>query len=224
MSWFNSPAGKQLLIREQAIIETLIYDKFGYFAIQLGNYDCNLLAGSKISKHLFSGGKHQNISFSNCALPISSDSVDLIISPHIIEQTSDKEFFFSELYRAIIPGGHVVFVSFNPYSFAGLRKVFGFENTTPWNGNFMPANTLQKSLISTGFTIDEAKMSNYQLIFNDGAMNFNESFESIGSRWLPFFGNIYFIVAKKIEATITPIKPKWIKPKKLSVVINKGYL
>ena len=70
----------------------------------------------------------------------------------------------------------------------------------------------------------EAKMSNYQLIFNDGAINFKESFEDIGSRWLPFFGNIYFIVAKKIEATITPIKPKWIKPKKLSVVINKGYL
>ena len=128
------------------------------------------------------------------------------------------------MYRVIIPGGHVVFVSFNPYSFAGLRKVFGFENITPWNGNFLPANTVQKSLISAGFTIDEAKMSNYQLIFNDGAINFKESFEDIGSRWLPFFGNIYFIVAKKIEATITPIKPKWIKPKKLSVVINKGYL
>ena len=67
-------------------------------------------------------------------------------------------------------------------------------------------------------------MSNYQLIFNDEAINFNESFENIGSRWLPFFGNIYFIVAKKMEATVTPIKPKWINQKKLSVLINKGHL
>ena len=224
MSWFNSPAGKQLLLTEQAVIEGLIHDKFGYFAIQLGNYDYNFLTGSRIAKHLFSGGKYQNISFFNCALPINADSVDLIICPHIIEQTPNVKFFFNELYRTIIPGGHAVFISFNPYSLAGLRKLFGFENTIPWNSNFPSLNSVQKSLISAGFTIDEATISNYQLIFNDEAMNFNESFESIGSRWFPFFGNIYFIVAKKMETTVTPIKPKWIKPKKLSVAINKGHL
>ena len=224
MSWFNSPAGKKLLIEELSVIESFIHDKFGYFAIQIGDYDCNFLAGSRITKHLFSGGRYQNISFSNCALPFNSDSVDLIISPHIIEQTTDIEFFLNELYRTIIPGGHAVFVSFNPYSFAGLRKLFGFENAGPWNGNFTSPNSVQKSLISAGFTIDEAKMSNYQLIFNDQAINFNESFENIGLRWLPFFGNIYFIVAKKMETIVTPINPKWIRPKKLSIAINKGYL
>jgi SAM-dependent methyltransferase len=224
MSWFSSLAGKQFLLTEQFVIESLINEKFGYFAIQLGNYDCNFLARSRIAKHLFNGGKYQNISFFNSALPIKADSVDLIICPHIIEQTSDVQFLFNELYRAIIPGGHAVFVSFNPYSFAGLRRLFGFENTAPWNGNLVPPSSIQKSLISAGFTIDEAKMSNYQLIFNDEAINFNVSFESIGSRWLPFFGNICFIVAKKIETSVTPIKPKWIKPRKLSVVINKGHL
>jgi SAM-dependent methyltransferase len=224
MSWFNSPAGKQLLLAEQFVIESLLQDKFGYFAMQLGGYDCNFLTESRIAKHLFNGGKYQNISFFNCAIPIAADSVDLIISPHIIEQTSNTEFLFNELYRTIIPGGHVIFVSFNPYSFAGLRKIFGFENVAPWNGNFMSANSVQKSLISTGFTIDEAKMSNYQFIFNDQSIGFKQSFESIGSRWIPFFGNIYFIVAKKIEASVTPIKPKWVKPRKLSVAINKGRL
>ena len=224
MGWFNSLAGKQLLTTEQSVIEGLIRDKFGYFAIQLGDYDCNFLAESRIAKHLFSGGQYQNISFFNSALPIKADSVDLIISPHIIEQIYDVESFLNELYRAIIPGGYAIFVSFNPYSFAGLRNIFGFENTTPWNGNFTTPNSIQKSLISAGFTIDEARMSNYQLIFNDEVINFNESLESVGSRWLPFFGNIYFIVAKKIETSVTPIKPNSIKPKKLSVLINKGHI
>jgi SAM-dependent methyltransferase len=151
-------------------------------------------------------------------------SVDLIISPHIIEQTFNAELFFNELYRVIIPGGYAVFVSFNPYSFAGLRKVFGFENIAPWNGNFISPNSVQKSLISAGFTIEQAKISNYQIIFNNEVMNFKESFESIGARWLPLFGNIYFISAKKIESSVTPIKPKWIRTKKLSIVINKGNL
>lgn len=224
MSWFNSQAGKQLLLTEQSIVDSLLEDKFGYFAIQLGDYDCNFLTESRIAQHLFNGGKYQNISFFNSAIPIMADSVDLIISPHIIEQTSNAEFLFKEMYRTIIPGGHVVFISFNPYSFAGLRKIFGFENIAPWNGNFMSVNFLQKTLISVGFTIDEAKMSNYQLIFSDKTINYKKSFESIGSRWLPFFGNIYLVVAKKMEASITPIKPKWIKPKKLSVAINKGHL
>ena len=224
MSWFSSLAGKQFLLMEQSVIEDLINEKFGYFAIQLGNYDCNFLAESRIAKHLFSGGRYQNIRFLNSALPINSDSVDLIISPHIIEQISDVESFLNDLYRAIIPGGHAIFVSFNPYSFAGLRKIFGFENTAPWNGNFITPTSIQKSLISAGFNIDESRMSNYQLIFNDEIIKYNESFDSIGSRWLPFFGNIYFIVAKKIEASITPIKPRLTKSKKLSVVINKGLI
>ena len=224
MSWFNSPAGKQLLLTEQSVIDSLLEDKFGYFAIQLGDCDYNFLTESRIAQHLFNGGKYQNIAFFNSAIPIIADSLDLIICPHIIEQASNTHLLFKEMYRTIIPGGYAVFISFNPYSFAGLRKIFGFENITPWNGSFMSVNSVQKALISVGFTIDEAKMSNYQLIFNDKNIKHNNSFESIGSRWLPFFGNIYFVVAKKMEANITTIKPKWVKPKKLSVAINKGYL
>ena len=52
MSWFNSSAGKKLLQTEQFVIQSLIDDKFGYFAIQLGNYDCNFLARSRISKRI----------------------------------------------------------------------------------------------------------------------------------------------------------------------------
>ena len=42
-----------------------IISKFGYFAIQLGDFDCNFLTKSRIAQHLFNGGKYQNISFFN---------------------------------------------------------------------------------------------------------------------------------------------------------------
>jgi hypothetical protein len=69
-----------------------------------------------------------------------------------------------------------------------------------------------------GFSICEAKISNYQLIFSDDNYSFISNLESIGNRWLPLFGNLYFIVAQKKVISLTPIKPKWKNVKKTTVL------
>ena len=126
--------------------------------------------------------------------------------------------FLEELYRTIIPGGHLIIISFNPFSFAGIRNMFGFSMDFPWNSNFVSMSTIQNNLIEAGFSIQEAEIINYQILYSDENFIFNKKMEKIGNRWLPLFGNLYFLVVQKKVIALTPIKPKWKKSKKITVL------
>jgi hypothetical protein len=216
MNWFKSKAGKFVVEEEKLIIKKLIEDKFGYFALQLGGSYNDFLLNSRINKHLFNEGILKNICFDASAIPLSEESVDLIICPHFIEQGYNKTSL-SECFRTIIPGGHLIIVSFNPFSFAGIRNFFSFSMDFPWNSKFVSMSSIQNELKTVGFSICEAKISNYQLLFSDDNYAFNNNLENIGNRWLPLFGSLYFIVAQKKVISLTPIKPKWKSVKKTTI-------
>tara|TARA_B100000795_G_C22638656_1_gene375571 strand:- start:164 stop:826 length:663 start_codon:yes stop_codon:yes gene_type:complete len=219
MNWFKLKAAKTLIAKEKLIVNKLIEDKFGYFALQLGGSFANFLVNSRINNHLFNEGILKNICFNASAIPLAEESIDLIICPHFIERGYNKAIF-DEFFRTIIPGGHVIIISFNPFSFAGIRNFFSFSMQFPWNAKFVSMFSIQNELKATGFSICEAKISNYQLLFSDDNCSFNSKLENIGNRWLPLFGNLYFIVAQKKVISLTPIKPKW-KSVNKATILNK---
>ena len=217
MNWFKSKTAKSLIAQEKEIVNKFIEDKFGYFALQLGGSFADFLEHSRINKHLFNEGVLKNIIFDSSSIPLAEESIDLIICPHFIEQGYNK-LLFDDLFRTIIPGGHLIIISFNPFSLAGIRNFFSFNMQPPWNSKFISMSLIQNELKVAGFSICEAKISNYQLIFSDDNYSFISNLESIGNRWLPLFGNLYFIVAQKKVISLTPIKPKWKKVKKTTVL------
>ena len=87
----------------------------------------------------------------------------------------------------------------------------------PWNSKFLSMATIQNELKKSGFSVVEAKILNYQFIICDNHYFFSAYFENIGNRWLPLFGNIFFIVAQKKVISLTPIKPKWKNTKKRTI-------
>ena len=217
MNWFKSKTAKKLIKQEKIIVNKFIEDKFGYFAIQIGGAFADFLDHSRIIKHLFNEGALKNISFDVSSIPLSEESIDLIICPHFIEQGYNK-VIFDEFFRIIIPGGHLIIISFNPYSFAGIKNFFSFSMQFPWNSKFISMSVIQKQLKESGFSISEAKITNYQPILSDDNYFYNNNLESIGNRWLPLFGNVFFIVAQKKVVSLTPIKPKWKNTKKITVL------
>ena len=217
MNWFKSKTAKNLLAQEKVIINKFIEDKFGYFALQLGGPFDNFLENSRITKHFFTDGVLKNICFDSSFIPFAEGSIDLIICPHFIEQGYNKKIF-DELFRTIIPGGHLIITSFNPFSFAGIRNFFSFSMQFPWNSKFVSMSEIQSQLKDAGFSISEAEISNYQFIFSDDNYSFSSTLEKIGNRWLPLFGNLYFIVVQKKVISLTPIKPKWKNVKKTTVL------
>lgn len=220
MTWFDTKNGQRLLNAEEAILSDFLEDKFGYFSLQTHTLGRNLLKQTRMNHHIMMEGPDRNIVCSSMHLPFEKDSIDLIISQHQLEKIGNIQALFSEFFRVIIPGGRVVILSFNPFSFAGLRNLTCFDNFSPWNQKFISLSAAQKTLKEEGFTVEEGRMVDYQPLFSDNASD-HKLFEDVGARWLPLFGNVYFIVARKDVVGVTPLRPKWNKMKHDKAVPNK---
>ena len=220
MTWFDTKNGQRLLNAEEAILSEFLEDKFGYFSLQTHTLGRNLLKQTRMNHHIMMEGPDRNIVCSSMHLPFEKDSIDLIISQHQLEKIGNIQALFSEFFRVIIPGGRVVILSFNPFSFAGLRNLTCFDNFSPWNQKFISLSAAQKILKEEGFTVEEGRMVDYQPLFSDNA-SAHKVFEDVGARWLPLFGNVYFIVARKDVVGVTPLRPKWNKMKQDKAVPNK---
>ena len=61
MNWFDSKTGESLVNFEQKIVQEYLEQKFGYYALQLGDHEKNLIQNAKVKHHIFTSGKEKNI-------------------------------------------------------------------------------------------------------------------------------------------------------------------
>ena len=223
MNWFDSESGKSLVDFEQKVIEKYLDQKFGYYSLQLGEHKSNLIKNAKIKHQIIGCGKEKNVGLDAEWLPFGFDSIDLVLCLHLFEKAGDPKKLMDELFRVTVSGGYVILCGFNPVSFAGLRKTVKFDNFFPWNGSFLSISKVQNLLKASGFTLRESKLAHYQPIFFDSKSSVNDKLEKLGNRWLPLFGNIYFLVAEKVTVSKIPKKQKWNKLKRRKVVVTKSY-
>ena len=223
MNWFDSESGKSLVDFEQKVIEKYLDQKFGYYSLQLGEHKSNLIKKAKIKHQIIGCGKEKNVDLDAEWLPFAFDSIDLVLCLHLFEKTGDPKKLMDELFRVTVSGGYVILCGFNPVSFAGLRKTVKFDNFFPWNGSFLSISKVQNLLKGSGFTLRESKLAHYQPMIFDNKSSINDKLEMIGNRWLPLFGNIYFLVAEKVTVSKIPKKQKWNKLKQRKVVVTKSY-
>jgi ubiquinone/menaquinone biosynthesis C-methylase UbiE len=66
------------------------------------------------------------------ALPLESESVDLIMSRSVMEHVTDPESVYSEMYRVLKPGGHVIFLTANLWDYASLIAAVVPNRFHPW--------------------------------------------------------------------------------------------
>jgi ubiquinone/menaquinone biosynthesis C-methylase UbiE len=223
MNWFDSQLGKSLISFEKKTIEKYLDQKFGYYALQLGEHKSNLIKNTKIKHQIIVSGKDKNVDLDAEWLPFGFDSIDLTLCLHLFEKAGDPKKLMDELFRVTVSGGYIILCGFNPISLAGLRKIVKFDNFLPWNGNFISISKIQNMMKESGFTIRESKLEHYQPMFFDNKSSINDKLEKIGNRWLPLFGNIYFLVAEKVTVSKIPKKQKWNKLKQRKAVATKSY-
>ena len=223
MNWFDSESGKSLVDFEQKVIEKYLDQKFGYYSLQLGEHKSNLIKNAKIKHQIIGCGEEKNVDLDAEWLPFAFDSMDLVLCLHLFEKARDPKKLMDELFRVTVSGGYVILCGFNPVSFAGLRKIVKFDNFFPWNGSFLSISKVQNLLKGSGFTLRESKLAHYQPMIFDSKSSINDKLEMIGNRWLPLFGNIYFLVAEKVTVSKIPKKQKWNKLKQRKVVVTKSY-
>lgn len=220
--WYEQGLGNLLLQQERREIASLLPNLFGYHLLQVGYLGgCDLLAQSPI-RHCLAisadlGAPRELVGLYALpgALPVASDSVDVVILPHTLELDVDPHQVLREADRVLIPEGHVVVLGFNPWSLWGVRRfVAGWRGDTPWRRRFLRPTRVKDWLGLLGFDIVETRNFFYRPPFhNERLMTRLQFVETLGSRAWPWAGGAYVIVARKRVSTLTPIRPRWRRPR-----------
>ncbi len=226
-AWFHLPAGRLLLEQERAQLDVVLPDLFGYYLLQVGA-PCkggfsaasrvrNTVVMSLESQSSFRSPGGFHLRGKAEALPFATESLDVVLLPHVLEFTLDPHQVLREVDRVLVPEGHVVILAFNPWSLWTLWRWLGlWRRTPPWSGSFHSSVRVQDWLRLLGFdTLLVRSFVYYPPVRHGALLRHFGLFEYLGQRFEPFLGAVYILVAKKRVTTLTPVTPRWRLRRKL---------
>jgi len=95
------------------------------------------------------------VTAANC-LGIASDSIDVVLLPHILETHDDPHGILRELDRVLRSDGHVVILGFNPVSLWGLRHLLSRRRFPPGCSRLISEHRLRDWLRLLNFSINHS--------------------------------------------------------------------
>jgi len=211
-AWFETTLGQHLLAREQAYFDEAVSDVFGFNALQLGLSQYDFLRANRIPLRASIGhGAQVQVAADLTYLPVASQSVDLLLLPHVLEFSDNPHQILREVERVLMPEGHLVIAGFNPFSLWGLKRFFNREcGDYPWNGHFIALPRVKDWLALLGFEVTGGRLCCYAPPF--ASAQWRERFDFMddaGDRWWPLAGGVYFLQAKKRVQGMRLITPHW---------------
>jgi SAM-dependent methyltransferase len=209
--WSESPLGRYFIEREQRYFDEVVADVFGYNAFQLGLPELDLLRASRIPLRCRAGpagAVHMRTDLRD--LPIASNSVDLVVLPHVLEFDEHPHQILREVARVLMPEGQVILAGFNPFSLWGMRRRLRGGADYPWRGRFISLIRVKDWLALLGFEIVGGQMACYAPPAKQQKWLERWNFmEKAGDRWWPISGGVYFLQAVKRVRGVRLIMPKW---------------
>jgi SAM-dependent methyltransferase len=221
--WLQTPAGRYLLEWEQREIDSAVADIFGFHALQLGLPELDALRANRMPHRWLAldaatpvpdaAAAPAAAALLRCdfdALPLDSQSLDLVVLPHTLELARDAHIALAEVERVLRPEGRVVILGLNPSSLWGLRQRFGHLRQQlmnnegarplylPSEGEFLAYRRLRDWLRLLSFEVEGGRFGCYRPPFTSARWFSRMGWiEHLGERWWPVFGAVYLLVAVK---------------------------
>jgi SAM-dependent methyltransferase len=224
-SWLQTPAGAYVRAWEQAQLDALVADIFGYNAVQIGLPQIDALAANRMPRKWLADIRPRPrldnvtelrqvaVTFDYAELPFASQSLDLVVLPHVLEFAAEPHQVLREVERVLIPEGQVIICGFNPASLWGLRQVTGRLT----GSHFLPP---------AGEFISMPRMRDWLKLLNLGATTSHFGcyapacrtekwlqrcafMDRAGPRWWPYLGAVYMVQAIKRVKGMRLIGPAW---------------
>lgn len=211
--WLETPPGQYLQAWEQAAFDETVADIFGYHALQLGLPELQALRMNRMP-HRWLGlqqGEHPrernyHLVADSHALPFEANSLDLVVLPHSLELSADPHATLREVERVLVPEGRVVISGLNPASLWGLRQRrarllqrFGAARPfLPEAGELIGYRRLRDWLRLLNFEVETGNFGCWRpALSTEKWLARYDWMDSLGQRWWPIFGAVYFVVAVK---------------------------
>jgi len=147
-------------------------------------------------------------------LPFASQSVDLVVMPHRLEDCADPHQLLREVDRVLRPEGHLVVLGINPWSLWGLRHALlgwlggGF---LPHEGALIGAPHVRDWVRLLSFEPDDTVYGGYAWPFlrQEWLARSQRFLERAGDRWWPVCGAVYLVCAVKRVRGMRLVGPAW---------------
>jgi SAM-dependent methyltransferase len=210
--WLATPPGQYLLAWEQAQLDRVVADLFGFHALQLDIEELDALRTNRMPhRWLAAGGAGVSRAVSlHCdtdALPFPERSRDLVVLPQTRELARDPHLTLAEVERVLVPEGRVVILGFNPASLWGLRQRCGRLRQRlggngplflPRPGDFIGYWRLRDWLRLLSFEVEGGRFGGYRPPLRSERWLARYAWmDHTGDRWWPVLGAIYMLVAVK---------------------------
>ena len=210
--WFQTPLGQYLLEKERSYLDDVTPDIFGFHALQLGLPQVDLLRASRIVHRMrIASFDHPDLFAKSDELPIATQSIDLVLMPHVLEFADEPHAVLREVDRVMMPEGRLIILGFNPWSLWGLRSALGFSRDEyPWNGRFLSLLRVKDWLALLGFEPSAGRLIAYAPPFDNETWRRRFAFmEPAGDRWWAVGGAVYMLQAIKRVRGLRIITPAW---------------
>jgi SAM-dependent methyltransferase len=216
-AWLATPPGRYLLAWEQAQLDRVVADLFGFHALQLGLPELDALRANRmphrwvaLDRVAADGAPPPRaiaLLAQGDALPFDERSLDLVVLPHTLELARDAHQTLAEVERVLMPEGRVVILGFNAASLWGLRQRGGRLRRAlggkaplflPRPGDFIGYWRLRDWLRLLSFEVEGGRFGAYRPALR--SERWLERFawmDRVGDRWWPVFGAVYMVQAVK---------------------------
>jgi SAM-dependent methyltransferase len=219
-SWLDSPAGRYVLAWEKARLNALTADIFGFNAVQIGLPQLDALEANRMpNKWLTDTHLPQNkevrivMAHDFAELPFASQSLDLVVLPHVLEFATEPHQILREVERVLIPEGQIIVCGFNPASLWGARQGAGRltgAHFLPQDGEFISVPRIKDWLQLLNMGVNRGHFGCYAPPCATEKWLGRFSFmENAGDRWWPYLGAVYIVQAIKRIKGMRLIGPVW---------------
>ena len=127
-AWLHTPVGNYIRAWEQKHLDALTADIFGFNAVQIGMPQIDALHASRMPYRwltdncLPTGAQEERdiplvVAHDFSALPFATQSLDLVVLPHVLEFSAEPHQVLREVERVLIPEGQSerqIFISCAP--------------------------------------------------------------------------------------------------------------
>jgi SAM-dependent methyltransferase len=212
--WFTTPLGRYVLDWELTQFDHACEDVFGYRAFQAGLPGVDFLRANRIPfRFTLALEPGAQLAADPIQLPLASQSVDLVVLPHVLESVADPHHVLREAERVLIPDGQLVISGFNPLSLWRLRQMFtGKAAGAPWDARFIGLLRLKDWLQLLSFELNGGRFGRYAPPVQNPVWLSRYAFmEHAGERWWPITGAVYVVRAVKRVHGMRLITPAWRK-------------
>jgi len=207
-AWYQTPRGKLLKELEAGYLQRSITVSCQQIILQIGGLgwesefiDCTLYKNYTILDTKGLGcDEARKIRAKAYSLPLQSDSVDMIIIPHLLEFDTHRFQTMREVERVLKPEGLLVVLNFNPWSlWVRYQFLLDKKMADSWGGHF----------ISRSRILDWLKLLNFEVTVSS---EFNlDSVSSKHGKLIAyghsFFSTAYAVKSIKRRYNIIPLTP-----------------